>query len=328
MTIRSEGSPSPLSKAAVSRSSQLFDLGKGRKISHEALHQLLPDVETALFFAKAYELDYRQLSELLRIRFPGLDIVEALLNEGGQHSDQLQDYLIDTVPEDVYPEDEIGYDEDAEIPEAALLTHLWEAALVEVAQSIKDVAAKLHDTIAAMPSKYGEMHFSHMRKLNQQRQSIGTYGAAIRHNPVAPRLVVLDVSGSMTASTVQRIVDEVVALAYQAEAGLAIVSNTATYWEPGKFTVDDVLKAAEYGGTQYEKLTPLFNQDWETVVTIADYDSAWTALEYIRDHATGRIGKVIDISLVNRPTFLGQCLGLLASELQPVLVGNSHHILV
>lgn len=327
MTIRSEGSPSPLSKAAVKANTQLFDLGKGRKISHAALHQLLPDVETLLFFAKAYELDYHQLSDLIRLRFPGTDVVEALLNEGGQHSTELQDYLVDTIPEDVYPEDDIGYDDDADIPEAALLTHLWEAALVEVAQSIKDVAAKLHDTIAAMPSKYGEMHFSHMRRLNQQRQSIGTYGASIRHNPVAPRLVVLDVSGSMTASTVQRIVDEVVALAYQAEAGLAIVSNTATYWEPGKFTSEDVLRAAEYGGTFYDKLTPLFNQDWETVVTIADYDSSHTSMEYIRNNATGRIGKVIDISLVNRPTFLGECLGLLAGELQPVLVGNSGYLL-
>jgi len=327
MTTPSEDYHSPLSTAAVAESVTLFDLGKNRKISVAALHRLLPDIETALFFAKAYDLNYVQLSELLRVRFSGISVVDALLNEGAAHSSALQDYLVDTVPPDVYPTSGVGYDENHPVPEAALLTHLWEAALVQVAQSIKDVALKLHDTLEAMPSKYGEMHFTHMRRLNVQRNSIGTYGARVHHAPIEPRLVILDVSGSVSEATVSRIVDEVVALAYQAEASLAIVSNTATIWEPGKFSTDDVLREAEYGGTHYEKLTPILKQDWDTVVTIADYDSSSSAADYIRRHATGRIRKVIDISLVDRPTFLGECLGPLASELEPVLVGNSSWVM-
>jgi hypothetical protein len=311
----------------VSRSTTLFDMGKGRKISHEALRQLLPDVEVALFFAKAYDLDYRQLSELLAVRFSGMSAIDALLNEGVDHSSVLQDYLIDTIPEDVYRRADVGYDDEAEVPDTELLTQLWEEALVTVAQSIKDVAAKLAGVLESMPSKYGQMTFAHLRQLNTQRGSIGTYGARITHPPVAPRLVILDVSGSMTESTVRRIVDEVVALAYQADASLAIVSSTATFWEAGQFTTADVLRAAEYMGTQYETLTPLLNRDWETVVTIADYDSSRSAADYIRTNAIGRVGKVIDISLVDRPTFLGECVGQLANEVQPVLVGNSRYLL-
>jgi len=329
MTTRSaegEASHSPLSKAAVKRSVQLFDLGNGRKVSHEALQSMLPDVETALFFGQAYDLDFTQLSELVRLLFK-TDLMDALLNEGHAHSVVLQDYIVGIVPDYIDDLSGIGYDEDVEPPDTELLKQMWEAATVEVAQSIKDVADKLGDVLDALPTKYGHMTFTHMRKMNVQRNSIGTFGAQIQHERVAPRLVVLDVSGSMTSSTVQRIAEEVVGLAYAVDAAMAIVSNNAYFWEPGAFTTADILAAAEYGGTQYEMLTPIFNRDWETVITIADYDSAWTALEHIRDNATGKVGQVLDISLVNKPTFLAECVGLLAREVKPILVGNSSYVM-
>lgn len=326
MTITEEGSRSPLSKAAVKRSVLLFDLGKGRKVSHEALKSMLGDVEVALFFAKAYKLSFDQLNELLRILF-NTDVMQALLGEGHSHSIELQDYLVDTVPESILDQAGVGYDEDKQPPDTELLAQVWEAATVEIAKAIQDVADKLGDVLESLSTKYGEMHFSHMRKLNIQRQSLSSYGATIQHQRVAPRLVVLDVSGSMSQSTVQRIADEVVGLAYAVDAAMAIVSNDAFFWEAGSFTTDDILQAAQYGGTQYEKLAPIFNRDWETVVTIADYDSTWGALEYIRDNSTGRVGQVLDISLVDRPTFLAECVGMLAQEVKPILIGSSSYVL-
>ena len=59
------------------------------------------------------------------------------------------------------------------------------------------------------------------------------------------------------------IVGDVVALAYKANATLAVVSNHTYYWNPGEYSVDSVLSVAEFGGTQYETLIPLLQQDWD-----------------------------------------------------------------
>ena len=323
MTTEGEDYPSRLSRAGVSQAVKLLDLGGGRKIPISSLKQMLPDVETALFFAKAYDLDYSSLSELVRELFH-TDVVQALLAEGDQHSTDLQGYIADTVPDYVEDKSSIGYSEDVAAPDTVLLKQAWDAALVEVAQSIKDVARKLGDVLEAMPSKYGEMSFAHLRQLNVKRNSIGQYAARVQHQRTAPRLVVLDVSGSMSESTVRRIADEVVGLAYGVDAAMAVVSNTATFWEAGAFTTADVLRAAEYGGTFYEQLVPLFERDWETVITIADYDSSKSVLPLFRK-ATGRVKQVIDVSLVNRPTFLAECVGQIATEVKPILVGQGSY---
>ena len=73
-------------------------------------------------------------------------------------------------------------------------------------------------------------------------------------------------------------------------------------------------------------LAPILDQDWDTVITIADYDSAMSSLEYLRDNCKGRIREVLDISLVNRPTFLAECVGLLANKVTPILIGNSRYV--
>lgn len=321
------GADSQLTQTQVNQAVKLFEFQPGKLVSVAALKSLLPNIEIALFFAKVYALDYAKLSELIRLLFR-TDVVEALLGEGHEHSTELQDYIIDTVPPDVRAEHGNGhYDEDIEPPDSELLGALIEQATTQVAQSIQDVADKLADVLEAMPSKYGTMTFEHMHKLNVQRGSIGTYQAQIVHPPTPPRLVVLDVSGSMTETTIRRIVNEVVALAYQVNASLAIVSNDAFLWEAGTFDVDTVLRHAQYGGTFYERLLPIFHDNWETVITIADYDSARTAKQFLRNHARGRVRQVFDISLVNKPTFLAECVGQIADEVHPLLIGNSQYVL-
>ena len=87
----------------------------------------------------------------------------------------------------------------------------------------------------------------------------------------------------------------------------------------------DVLAKAEYWGTHYEQLVPLFEKDWGTVVTIADYDSAPYAKQALSG-CVGKVGTVLDISLVNRPTFLAECVGQLADEVKPLLVGPNPYL--
>lgn len=326
-TLEEGWSPSPLDQAGVTRALEIFDVKPGMKVPLQLLRELLPDTEMALFFAKAYELDYTQLSRLITTLFR-TDLISALLGEADGHSSELQDYVIDTVPEDLWPEDGgVRYTDEDPPPGAELLVQLFEDITVEVAASIKEVAATLGDVLESMPSKYGQMTFQHLRQLNIQRNSIGTFGARIIHERTPPRLVVLDVSGSMTSDTIKRIVSEVVSLAWGINASLAIVSNNAFLWEAGTFNEGTVLAAAEFGGTCYETLTPVFDQDWETVITIADYDSAAAAKSYLRSHAKGRVKQVLDISLVDRPTYLAECVGQIADEVRPLLVGNSNRVL-
>ena len=295
----------------------------GKKASLSALKGLLPDVETALFFAKALDMDYKQLSALLYNVF-NTSVTQAL--NTGCHSEDLQDYLI----EDILPDLEYGQAVSVayeDIPHAEFLPEVWESIELQVATSLKEVAGKLAGVIDALPSKEGAMTFSHMARLNRQRPVIGDYRAGITHQRVQNNLVVLDVSGSMSAHTVSAIINDVVALSWKANASLAIVSNTTRLWDPGTYSVEAVLAEAEYQGTHYETLVPLFqNRNWGTVITIADYDSGRDARHRLSE-CTGRIGQVLDISLVDKPTFLAECLGQLADKTTPLLVGSSYYVL-
>jgi hypothetical protein len=80
-----------------------------------------------------------------------------------------------------------------------------------------------------------------------------------------------------------------------------------------------VLDAASYGGTHYEKLVPLFDRDWGVVVCVADYDSSVAAKQSLA-RCTGRIEQCFDISLVQMPTYLAECVGQLADEVKPILI--------
>ncbi len=285
--------------------------------SWEVLQKQLPDIESALFFGKLYKLDVPQLSALLSRLF-NTSLVQALVGEGDTHSTELQDYLVDICEQHNVYIGEVKFADDPE-PRGELLPELWKNLEVQVASSIQQVAETLKNVVGQMPGKQGEMVFRSMMLMNAKRPTIGDYRAKVHHAPGSPNLVILDVSGSMSQHTIETIVEDVVALSYMADAHLAIVSNTTTHWHPGEFSVETVLKASEFGGTHYESLAPLFNQDWGVVVTIADYDSSRDAKAAV-GRMSGRIEQVLDVSLVSKPTFLSEVVGQLAQEVKPLLV--------
>ena len=296
---------------------------KGMKFHKSTLKDLLPDIETALFFGKVFELGKVDMNVLLGTLFNS-DVLTALTQESTMHSMDLQDYVVELGYENLIELGEIAFA--PVIPHAEILPAMWEMAHVDVAQSIKDVAAKLKDVVSAMPGKQGQMMFQSMMKLNTKRPVIGDYRASIKHARQSKNLVILDVSGSMSAHTVQTIIDDVVALSWEANASLAIVSNTSTIWQPGEYDSQVVLAASEFSGTHYETLSALLDEDWGVVVTIADYDSSLSAKTALAK-CKGTIELVLDISLVDQPTFLAECVGQRALEVRPLLVGNSSYVL-
>ena len=318
---------SSMTKSSLRSSLDLIEVKPGLRFSKAVLQDLLPDVETLLFFGKVYELNYTQLSALLATVLKS-DLAAELF--AGDHSLDLQDYLVEDMWDGYYPPDvnpgDITFD--PEVPQGEILPELWKSLEVDVAQSIKMVAEKLESVVGMLPGKQGSMLFKSMMKMNVRRPTLGTHQAHIHHEPVKENLLILDVSGSMTESTIRKIIDDVVAMSYTANTHMAIVSNTTTHWEPGSYNVDDVLARCEFGGTHYETLGELLNKDWGTVITIADYGSSQSAKRFIGDNCTGRIDLVLDVSLVNRPTFLAECVGQLADEVRPLLIASTQQVLV
>jgi hypothetical protein len=300
---------------------ELFTVKPGVKFNLARLKEYLPTTELVLFFGKLYDLNAMQLSQLLAMTHDST-LAEALLVDNGSHSHDLQDYLLEIGYERWIDGGELSFDKTE--PEGVLLPEVWKSLEVEIAKSIKDVAAKLATVVAHMPGKQGHMVFNSMMVMNAKRPILGDYRAAIQHDHQADNLVVLDVSGSMTEDTVRTIIEDVVAMSYMANAHLAIVSDTATVWGPGEYNVDTVLEAAEYSGTHYEALANLFEgREWGVVVTIADYDSSRAAMDAFRQ-VDGSIEKLLDISLVERPTYLSEVLGTQAKDREQLLVAASY----
>ena len=297
----------------------LIQLKPGLKFSVFALKAALPDIETALFFGKLYELNASQLARLLATVFDGIGVVAAICKDDGIHSHELQDYIVELGYEFLIKQGDVVF-EPAPQP-GEFLPLLWEQLEVDVAKSIKEVAEKLVDVVGQMPGKEGEMVFRSLMTVNAKRPILGDYRAHIHHAPAPDNLVILDCSGSMSEQTITTIVEDVVALSYTANAHLAIVSDTTTHWDPGTFTADSVLAEAEYGGTHYETLAQLLSRDWGVVVTIADYDSSVRAKEAIA-RCTGHVELLLDISLVDQPTFLAETVGQLAAEVRPLMVAD------
>lgn len=301
----------------------LMEVKPGLKFPVSTLRAMLPDAETVFFFGKVYELNHVQLSQLLYTVLPGTNLVRALSD--GAHSTDLQGYL-DEMVDDIHGVEDGDIVFDPTIEKGEILPEVWKQLEVEVAKSLKEVAAKLTDVVGMMPGKTGQMHFQSMMQLNARRPTIGDYRATIKHGRQQQNLLVLDVSGSMNQHTVETIITDVVALAYEANAHLAIVSNDVVHWEPGNYDVDSVLKRCTYGGTHYEQLAPLMDRDWGVVVAVADYDSFIDARDAIAQRS-GSIELLLDISLVNRPTFLSECLGTRAKEVRPILVAPGPYVL-
>lgn len=313
-------------KLLIHSSNEVTTFTNGRAFPSKFLKDALPDVQTVLFFAKVYELEAADVSALLNTCVPS-DVVSALTDEAMAHSLTLQDFLVEECwdgSEWYYPDMEcIEGMPGAKAPvDAEVLPEVWANIELTIADSIKKVAETISSTIEHMPGRTGEMVFQTLAKVNARRPTLGTYQAGFKHEQVKRVLVVFDVSGSMSEPTVKTIVDDVVGLAYEANASLAIVSNTCTYWPAGGYSTADVLGAAEYGGTHYEQLAPLFtNEDWDAVVTIADYDSSLSS-KAVLARCNGKIGQLFDVSLVNRSTFLAECLGQLADEVRPLLIAS------
>jgi hypothetical protein len=308
-----------LSAVALRDKLNLIQLKPGLKFSVHALKAALPDIETALFFGKLYELNVSELARLLSLVFDNIGVVAAICKDDGIHSHELQDYIVELGYEFLIKQGDVVF-EPAPRP-GEFLPLLWEQLEVDVAKSIKEVAAKLADVVGQMPGKEGEMVFRSLMTVNAKRPILGDYRAKVHHAPAPDNLVILDCSGSMTEGTIHTIIEDVVALSYTANAHLAIVSNTTTHWGPGEYDVDHVLAEAEYGGTHYETLSQLLDRNWGVVVCIADYDSSWRAKESIAT-CQGHIDLALDISLVDRPTFLIETVGQLASEVRPLMVAD------
>lgn len=325
MTMSQTPATSTISSADLSASLTVIEVKPGVKFSLADLRDLLPDAETALFFAKMLHLDYVQTSNLLANVLQS-NLADELFR--GTHSTELQDFLVDGYDEDgnwyeaiIPPHDRGNVVFEPDVPHGEILPHVWESLQIEVAQSIQDVADKLQSTIGLMPGKQGQMLMRDMMRLNKARPTMGVTQAVIQHQPQKENLIIFDVSGSMSAGTVRAIVDDVVALSFMANAHFAIVSNTCTHWDPGTYDSPSILAKAEFGGTMYQQLKHLLDRDWGVVVTIADYDSSHGAREKLAK-CKGRIDQVFDVSLVNRPTFLAECVGQLAAEVKPLLVAQ------
>lgn len=311
-----------LTQSELDRSVTLVEIG-GRSVSEQSLRKMLPNVETALFFARALKLSASDVGSLLRLLFH-TNLVEVLTDQSAHHSSDLQGYLVELAGAAQLGLGVGSFDATTVPPDERLLVQLFDEMTVDLAPALENVASKIGNVLDSFPSVYGEMAFQHMRQLNRQYHNLGvsagTFQAVIEHRQVPKRLVILDVSGSMSRTTIQALAQPVVAMAYATKSSLAIVSNTCTYWEPGGYGVEDVLREAEYGGTHYEELESLLQHNWESVITVADYDSSMSAKEFLKNNVQGRIGTVYDISLVNRPTFLAQCVGQFARKVVPLLV--------
>ena len=316
-----------IQKLLLNSSTDITTFANGRAFPTQFLADALTDVETALFFAKVYDLEPSDVATVLHICVPS-DVVTTLTQEAGFHSQSLQDYLVDQYQDTNgdwhFVDIEViqGQPGSTKPVDAVILPEVWKNIELEIAESIAKVAETISTTIEHMPGRTGTMVFQTLAKMNKRRPTLGDYQPGFHHQQVHKVLVIFDVSGSMSEPTVRTIVDDVVGLAYEANAALAIVSNNSFFYQAGGFSSDQVLEDAEFGGTHYEMLAPLFkDQDWDAVITIADYDSSPSAAAVL-SRCNGKIGQLFDVSLVDRSTYLAECLAPLANAVRPLLVAS------
>lgn len=303
---------------------RLIEIG-GRKFPEKHLKKWCPTVDTAMFMARLFDFSAQERSALLYALFGEHDLVRALTAEGGIHSNELQDVYLEAGLEHMIEAGELKL-EDAPIPNGQVLPQVLESIQVQVAKAIQDVADQIGKVVHSLPGKEGAMVFDYLRVMNAKRPTIGDYKAKVKHANQLPNLLVFDTSGSVDEPTVRTLTPDVVALGYNANLHLAIVSDTATYWKPGEYSVETVLNAAQFGGTRYDELAPLMDRHWGTVITLADYDSYNDARSVIAQ-CSGSIEQILDISLVSRPTFLSECLGQIAKDVRPIMVADSDYTL-
>lgn len=290
--------------------------------NEQKLIEVLDTPAKLVIFSRAMQLDHNGFRRLVKAM--GYNGVAEIMARWG-HSSSLQSYVVsnDFISEPTQMS--FILDDDDELKEsdrANLLAEILSLASVKVIDKIEDLCRLLaHQLVTNAGEAQTRLGFQFIQQYADAHKRVKpTYGLGIQRvveGGTLDNLVILDVSGSMGTSTVNAITDEVIALAEEADATLAIVSNNCYYWLPGTATASAVRNAAEYRGTHYEELVKLLDEkDWGTVITIADYDSSLSAKQTIAAQVTTRVQQVLDISLVERPTFLSECVGQLC--LNPV----------
>lgn len=291
----------------------------------DVLRKTLKDPVWAVRFGALQQLDAYEMGGLLRMLFPGVTVIQALTMEGGEHSATLQSYAValgyDTLVFDAVVGNH-GPDPEPERDDL-VLAELAKEFEVVVAKDLDQLNFTLANTMMHMPGKQGRMEIKAQRKVDRRnRKKVGFMQARITHPRHAENAVFVDDSGSVGEKTLTAVAHAVKAMAVKANAHLVLVSNTVRHFKPGEYTVASILANAEYMGTHYETLVPLMNRHWGKVITIADFDSSWGAKEALST-CTGSIDTLLDISYVDRPTFLAECLDHLARESRPLMVGAS-----
>lgn len=303
---------------------ELIQIKPGCVWQVDQLRRILKSPKWVVRFGALKQLDAAQLGTLLRLLFPDSDLVSALSMETGTHSGHLQSYIVSLGYENLlfdgtkfYEDDPFENDRDT-----TLLAELVEKFEVKVADDLSDVLDTLDDSLQHMPGKQGRLEIKSLMKADRRnRKKLGVAEIGVSHRHQRENLVIFDDSASMGRNTCTRIAGAVKRLTMQANAHLVLVSNTARHWRPGEFTTAAVDLEGEFGGTHYETLAPLMDQHWGVVVTIADYDSSWSAKEVLKERS-GSIDTLLDISLVDRPTYLAECLNPLAREVRPLLIAK------
>src|SRR5690349_9182993 len=140
-----------IEKLLLRSSADVVTFDSGRAFPKQFLTDALPDVETALFFAKVYELSPSDVAKTLQICVPSM-VVDALTAEAGMHSLSLQDYLVD----EFYDDGEWHYDSlefleklngVAAPANAEILPEVWKNIELTIADSIQTVASTISGTI-------------------------------------------------------------------------------------------------------------------------------------------------------------------------------------
>ena len=165
-------------KLLVHTSTDVVTFANGRAFPKQFLTDALPDVETALFFAKVYDLQPSDVAQVLQICVPS-DVVQALTNEAYNHSQSLQDYLVEQYQDEHgdwhYADIEViaGQPGTKAPVDAQVLPEVWKNIELTIAKSIAEVAASISTTIEHMPGRTGEMVFQTLAKMNARRPTLG-----------------------------------------------------------------------------------------------------------------------------------------------------------
>lgn len=286
-----------------------------------ALEDILTSLEVTLFFAKALELSVNDRSRLIRA-IHKTDLIDELLN--GEHSIDLQDYGIDD-PDNWVPTDEWvdALPVESMVPDSEFLLSIFDDIKVVIASTFVEFTTMLAEVMDAIPSDQAQLMLEDAAKLNYKTNTFGTTQVSVAPIMSLPNALILDDSGSVTRQTFEALVSEYVAVANTHQMHVILVSNTARHFAPEEVSVANLMSVAQFGGTHYEELIRndiLGNMEWGTVITIADYDSSPAAAQVLQN-ARGRIGLLLDLSLVNRRTYLSEVIGHLADDFKQVLVG-------